>query len=203
MLWNRNGDSFNLLNQESLIWAILAICAQVNWVFSQMDLYVYRGPFCPSRLISLPKLAALKFDDLNPGDQWTTPARTVTETDVVQFAAMTGDFNPLHVDHDFAAKGPFKRPIAHGLLGLSWVAGLGCNAPSIDTVAFVAIRNWNFLRPVYFGDTIHVESTVTEKGKVGKRAGTVIWTHTVYNQKGKRVQEGVFETLVAVDKEAE
>ncbi len=135
---------------------------------------------------------------MNVGDSWTTPARTVTESDVVQFAAMTGDFNPLHVDHEFAAKGPFKKPIAHGLLGISWVAGLGCNNPKVDTVAFVAIQNWSFLRPVYFGDTIHVESKVADKGSIGKRAGTVIWNHAVFNQKNKLVQQGVFETLVAL-----
>lgn len=143
-------------------------------------------------------MKALQFEDLSVGDSWITPARTVTESDVVQFAAMTGDFNPLHVDHEFAAKGPFKKPVAHGLLGISWVAGLGCNNPKVDTVAFVAIKNWSFLRPVYFGDTIHCESKVVEKGKVGKRAGTVIWEHSVLNQKGKLVQQGVFETLVAI-----
>lgn len=143
-------------------------------------------------------MKALQFEDLSVGDSWTTPARTVTESDVVQFAAMTGDFNPLHVDHEFAANGPFKKPVAHGLLGLSWVAGLGCNHPRVDTVAFVGIREWSFLRPVYFGDTIHVESKVAEKGEVAKRGGKIIWDHTVLNQRGKIVQRGVFETLVAL-----
>lgn len=143
-------------------------------------------------------MKALQFEDLNEGDSWVTPARTVTESDVVQFAAMTGDFNPLHVDHEFAAKGPFKKPVAHGLLGLSWVAGLGCNNPKVDTAAFVAIRNWQFLRPVYFGDTIHCESKVIEKGGVNKRGGTVLWTHTVFNQRNKIVQQGTFETLVSL-----
>ena len=143
-------------------------------------------------------MKALQFDDLNVGDSWITPARTVTEADVVHFAAMTGDFNPLHVDHEFAANGPFKKPIAHGLLGISWVAGLGCNHPKVNTVAFVAIRQWSFLRPVYFGDTIHVESNIAEKGDIGKRGGAVLWNHTVVNQKNKIVQQGVFETLDTV-----
>ena len=143
-------------------------------------------------------MSKLCFEDLNVDDHWTTPARTVTESDVVQFATTTGDFNPLLIDHEFAATGPFKKPIAHGLLGISWVAGLGCNSPRVNTVAFVAIRNWSFLRPVYFGDTIHVETSVSEKGPIGKRGGTVIWNHAVLNQKGKLVQQGIFETLVAV-----
>ena len=143
-------------------------------------------------------MKALQFEDLNVGDSWITPARTVTESDVVQFAAMTGDFNPLHVDHEFAANGPFKKPVAHGLLGISWVAGLGCNNPRVDTVAFVGIRNWDFLRPVYFGDTLHVESSIAEKGMIGKRGGAVLWNHAVMNQRGKLVQKGIFETLVAL-----
>ena len=108
---------------------------------------------------------------------------------MTQFAAMTGDFNPLHVDHEFAAKGPFKRPIAHGLLGLSWVAGLSCNCPKINTVAFVAIRNWSFLRPVYFGDTIHVECEVIESRRSKSRPGRglVRTRNEVKNQRGEVV----------------
>src|SRR5271166_6217500 len=59
------------------------------------------------------------FDDLAIGDEWESPRRTVTETDVVIFAGLSGDFNPLHVDHCAATSGPFGRPVAHGLLGLA------------------------------------------------------------------------------------
>lgn len=142
--------------------------------------------------------SALCFEDLQVGDVWVTPARTVTETDVVQFAAMTGDFNPLHIDHQFAENGPFGKPVAHGLLGISWVAGLGCNNPRVNTAAFVGIRDWSFLRPVYIGDTLHAESSIADKGAVNKRGGTVIWEHRLINQRGKIVQRGIFETLVAL-----
>ena len=63
------------------------------------------------------------FDDLVVGDEWESPRRTVTETDVVLFAGLSGDFNPLHVDHSSAQSNPFGRPVAHGLLGLAIATG--------------------------------------------------------------------------------
>ena len=59
---------------------------------------------------------------------WKSSGRTVTETDVVMFAGLTGDYNPLHIDHEYVKDTPFRRPIAHGLLGVSLVAGLGNHA---------------------------------------------------------------------------
>jgi acyl dehydratase len=139
----------------------------------------------------------LSFDDIQVGRIWVSPRRTITEADVISFASMTGDFNPLHVDYDFAAKSHYRRPVAHGLLGLSWVAGLGSNFPSVETLAFTAIRDWQFSRPIFFGDTVFVETTCLEKCPAGRRAGKVVWQRRLLNQSIEVVQEGVFETLVA------
>jgi 3-hydroxybutyryl-CoA dehydratase len=144
----------------------------------------------------------LTFDELNLGDRWKSPARTMTEADIVNFAGMTGDFNPLHVDHEFAANTPFGKPIAHGLLGLSWVAGLGSNAPRPNTVALIAIREWEFLKPVFVGDTLHVVTEVVGKQSKGRRAGRVTWKRSLINQRGVVVQEGYFDTLVATSPES-
>ena len=141
---------------------------------------------------------SLHFEDLKPGDQWTTQARTVTETDVVNFACLTGDFDPLHIDHEFAKQTPFGRPLAHGLLGLSFVAGLTCHCPPVRTLAFCSIREWQFLAPIFIGDTVHVVTKVTDKHANGRRSGRVIWSRQVVNQKGDVVQSGILETLVAV-----
>ena len=100
------------------------------------------------------------FDDLVVGDEWESPRRTVTETDVVLFAGLSGDFNPLHVDHSSARNNPFGRPVAHGLLGLAIATGLMSQAPRVDTLAFLAILEWKFHRPIVFGDTIHALSKV-------------------------------------------
>ncbi len=140
----------------------------------------------------------LHFEDLNVGDSWKSLGRTVTEADVVNFAGMTGDYDPLHVDHEYARSTPFGKPIAHGLLGLSWVAGLGSHSPTVRTIAFLRIAKWEFLRPIYVGDTVHVENEVIEKSLKGRRSGHITWCRRLYNQCDEVLQEGHFETLVAV-----
>jgi len=127
-----------------------------------------------------------------------SPARTLTEGDVVNFASMTGDFNPLHVDHQYAAKSIYRKPIAHGLLGLSWVAGLGSTSPLMRTLAFTSVKHWEFLLPIYFGDTVHVVTRCLEKTPKGKKSGQIVWERQLVNQKDQVVQQGQFETLVSI-----
>jgi len=137
------------------------------------------------------------FDDLVVGDEWESPRRTVTETDVVIFAGLSGDFNPLHVDHSSALNSPFGRPVAHGLLGLAIATGLMSQAPRVDTLAFLAILEWKFHRPIVFGDTIHALSTIESLQPEAKgRRGVVTWHRRILNQDGNVVQEGRTQTLV-------
>jgi 3-hydroxybutyryl-CoA dehydratase len=144
----------------------------------------------------------LSFDDVKPGDIFHSPTRTITETDVVMFAGMTGDINPLHVDHEYARSTPFGKPIAHGLLGLSFVAGLGCFSPWMHTAAFMGIREWKFLKPLFIGDTVHVRTEVLTMTPKGRRHGQITWQRSLINQAGEVVQEGTFETLVKAGGEA-
>jgi 3-hydroxybutyryl-CoA dehydratase len=139
----------------------------------------------------------LYFEQLRIGDRWKTRARTITETDVINFAGLTGDYDPLHVDREFAKQTPFGQPIAHGLLGLSFVAGLGSHFPAVQTVAFVSIQNWQFLLPAFIGDTVHAVIEITHLKDSSRRRGTVLWRRQLVNQKGEVVQQGTFETLVA------
>jgi 3-hydroxybutyryl-CoA dehydratase len=138
------------------------------------------------------------FDNVQIGDRWISPARTITETDVVNFAGLTGDYDPLHVDHEHARNTPFGRPIAHGLLGMSLVAGLGSHSPWMRTAAFVRIIDWKFLKPIYIGDTVHVETEVVGKQDNPRRRGSITWVRRLVNHEGDIVQEGVTETLVLV-----
>lgn len=139
----------------------------------------------------------LYFDDVKIGQEWETLGRTVTEADIVNFAGLSGDFNPIHVDHAFAKETPFKMPIAHGLLVLSMASGLGLNCPPMRTLAFVAIREWNFRFPVFIGDTLRVRVKVVEKELRSRgRRGQIVWQRQITNQETKVVQEGTTVTLV-------
>ena len=140
---------------------------------------------------------SLAFDDLMVGDEWESPCRTVTESDVVNFAGLSGDFNPIHVDHDAALQGPFRKPIAHGLLGLAIASGLTSHDPRVDTLAFLGILEWKFLQPIFFGDTIRVQSRIDAlESKARGRRGVVTWHRKIVNQNGETLQEGRTQTLV-------
>jgi acyl dehydratase len=139
----------------------------------------------------------LFFDDVEIGQEWLSPGRTVTQTDIVNFAGLSGDFNPIHVDHEFAKTTPYHRPIAHGLLILSISSGLALHHPPMRTLAFVSVREWQFRGPVYIGDTIRVRTRVLEKELKGRgRRGRIAWERMILNQEDKIVQQGITETLV-------
>lgn len=162
-----------------------------------------RGPAEPpldvprDRPLAQHRDAPLAFDDLTIGDEWISPARTVTEADVVAFAGISGDFNAIHVDHEAARAGPFRQPVAHGLLGLAIVSGLTAHSPRMATLAFLAIDRWEFLRPIAFGDTVHVVTRVEAIApKARGRRAEVTWHRRLLNQRGETVQEGITRTLV-------
>ena len=140
---------------------------------------------------------SLYFDDVEVGQEWESQGRTITEADVVNFAGISGDFNPIHMDHEYAKTTPFRRPIAHGLLIFAVGSGLGVSCPSMRTIAFLQVREWNFRAPLFIGDTVKVKSRVLEKNVSGRgRRGEIVWYRGVFNQEGKILQEGVLVTLV-------
>lgn len=137
-------------------------------------------------------------EDFAVGDESWSPGRTITEADVAIFAGLSGDFNPAHMDHDFAKKGPFGRPIAHGLLALIISAGLADRDGSMDgtAVALIGIE-WKFLKPVFFGDTIRLKISVrsTRMTSKGDR-GILVRGLAVMNQSDEVVQEGAITTMM-------
>ena len=141
--------------------------------------------------------AHLFFDDVEVGQEWTSLCRTLTQTDIVNFAGVSGDFNPIHIDHEFARSTPFRRPIAHGLLVFSIASGLGLYSPPMRTLAFLSIREWHLRGPVFAGDTLRMRSKVHNKESRGRgRRGEITWHRQLINQESKIVQEGVTVTLV-------
>ena len=133
------------------------------------------------------------FDDLAVGETFTTPARTVTETDVVQFAQLTGDWNPIHTDAEFAKASPYGERLAHGMLGLSFAIGLldRTGVFSGSAIANLGVEEWRFTGPIKLGDTIRVVVTVTDLrlASDGTR-GICGRSFEVRNQRGEVVQEG-------------
>jgi 3-hydroxybutyryl-CoA dehydratase len=139
----------------------------------------------------------LYFDDVEVGQEWESLGRTITESDIVNFAGLSGDFNPIHLDHEFAKTTAFRRPIAHGLLVFSVASGLGINSPPMRTLAILTIKDWQFKGPIFIGDTIRVRSIVRGKEvRARGRRGEITWQRQIRNQEGKVVQEGVTITLV-------
>lgn len=103
-------------------------------------------------------------DEYVIGEKYITSGRTVTETDVVLFACLTGDMHPNHTDASAMENSPFGRRIAHGLLGISWAHGFLYRLDLItdSAIAFLKVEDWNFHAPIFFGDTLHAEITVRD-----------------------------------------
>ena len=139
------------------------------------------------------------FEEFEVGQKMISPGRTITESDVVGFAGLSGDFNQIHTDEQYAANSPFGARVAHGLLGLSIASGLALRTGVLEgtVMAFREINSWKFTKPVYLGDTIHVEMEITET-KAMKRVGggKVALEFDVKNQDGETVMKGVWSVLV-------
>ena len=101
----------------------------------------------------------LYFEEFNVGDTVTSAGRTITEADIVSFAALSGDWNAIHVDAEFARSQMFGERIAHGLLGLSIASGLAVRLGFIEdtVIAFMGL-DWKFRAPIKIGDTIHMRA---------------------------------------------
>ncbi len=137
----------------------------------------------------------LYFEDFNVGDRWLSDCREVTADDVADFAILTGDDDPLHQEGN--VRSPFGEPVAHGLLGLSILAGLSSQHPRAATLALVGISNWQFEAPIFFGDRVQVATSIEILEQHGRRAGRVTWLRQLLNQHGRVTQRGQFVTLVS------
>jgi acyl dehydratase len=137
------------------------------------------------------------FDDIAVGEEFESPGRTVTETDIVLFAGLSGDYNVLHTDAEFMKQSIFGERIAHGLLGLAIQAGLFTRATQpFATMAFVGLR-WKFKGPIKIGDTIRVRAKVLAKKETSKPdRGVLTLDRKVLNQRGEVVQEGETDLMV-------
>jgi len=138
------------------------------------------------------------FEEFEIGEEIVSPGRTVTEADVVAFAGISGDYNPLHTDAEFARSTLFGQRVAHGLLGLSMASGLLSRLGFVDGTA-LAFRGleWKFSLPILMGDTIHVKARVTETKPMQRLGGgLVIFDVEVVNQRNEVTQRGTWQLIV-------
>lgn len=144
---------------------------------------------------------AMFFDDFAEGQEFLTPGRTITEADVVSFAAWTGDYNPLHTDAEFAKGTRFGERIAHGMLGVSLCLGLASRLGLWEgsAVALLGIDGWRFRAPVMIGDTVRARIEIVGVRRISRGdAGVVSRRFTLLNQRAETTQEGRLDVMVAV-----
>ena len=134
------------------------------------------------------------FDALTQGERYSTRGRTIGEADVTTFATLTGDTHPQHTDAEWAAAGRFGERIAHGLLVLSYAAGLMQFDPD-RVVALRRVGDAVFKQPVKIGDTVHVEGEITDLREVDAQTGLVSTRWRVLNQRGKLVMMASVELV--------
>jgi acyl dehydratase len=137
------------------------------------------------------------YDDFNVGDQWDTPRRTITETDVVNFAALTGDHNPIHTDEEYAKTTIFGGRILHGPAGFAIATGLEFRLGIKEgtAVAFLGMT-WDLKGPIKIGDTIRVRERVTSMRATKKRTQGIVNFHvSILNQRDEVVLEGEWKIM--------
>lgn len=143
----------------------------------------------------------LHFEDLAIGMAFTSAGRTVTEADIVAFAGLSGDYNQLHVDREFAAGTVHGERIAHGLLVLSILSGLSTRVSLMlalgETIVGLAGLECRFKRPTRIGDTLHVKLTIADLTPTSKgQSGLVTLHRDAVNQRGEVVLESIWKLLI-------
>ncbi|MGD8821949.1 MAG: MaoC/PaaZ C-terminal domain-containing protein [Anaerolineales bacterium] len=141
----------------------------------------------------------LYFEEFEVGQKVVSPGRTITEADILNFAGISGDFNSIHTDAVYAADTPFGQRVAHGLLILAVVSGLAVRTGLMEgtVIAFREIENWKFSKPVYIGDTVHLEMEVNETKALPRLGGgSIKLVLSVINQDGDTVMKGTWIALM-------
>ncbi len=144
------------------------------------------------------KPRGLYFEDLEVGDTMISPGRTVTETDLVLFCGLSGDYNQLHSNVEYAKETIFGRRITHGPLGLVIAMGLAGRQGYMEGTAqaFLSLE-WKFKAPIFVGDTVRAQADVVNtRALKSLGGGVVVFKVLVLNQEDKVVQEGKWSVLM-------
>ena len=140
------------------------------------------------------------FEEFEVGMSFTSPGRTVTESDIVSFAGLSGDYTQIHTDVEFSKQTPVGRRVAHGLLGLAIASGLAVRTGVLEgtVIAFREISDWKFVKPIFIGDTVRVVQNVLEVKALPRLGGGAINIGLkILNQNDEIVMKGIWKVLVA------
>jgi acyl dehydratase len=138
------------------------------------------------------------YEELNIGDCWESPSRTITEADIVMFAGFSGDHNPIHTDEEFAKTTIFGGRILHGPAGFAIATGLESRLGIKEgtAVAFLGMT-WDLRGPIKIGDTVRVVERITKKRETKKPTHGIVFFHVVLiNQRNEVVQEGEWKIMM-------
>lgn len=141
----------------------------------------------------------LYFEEFSVGQKVVTEKRTMSENDIMTFAALSGDNNRIHTDPEFSKTTMFGKQVAHGLLGLAAASGLAWQTGILDgtVIAFREINEWKFVKPVFIGDTIYAELVVKEMKALPRiSGGSVTITLEVKNQNEEVCHRGQWTVLM-------
>lgn len=140
------------------------------------------------------------FEEFETGMTFVSPGRTITESDIVTFAGLSGDYTQIHTDVEFSKSTPVGQRVAHGLLGLSIASGLAFRTGVLEgtVIAFLEISEWKFIKPVFIGDTVRVSLYVLETKELRRIGGGAVNIELrLLNQNDDTVMKGIWKILVA------
>lgn len=139
------------------------------------------------------------FEEFEVGATMRTRGRTITESDIINFAGVTGDYNPMHTSEPYAKTTQFGQRIAHGMLAMSFAVGQAYQLGFLEqTILAFRELDMKFSLPVFIGDTLHIELEVKETKPMARLGGgNVTMGVKIVNQHGKTVQKGNWTMLMA------
>ncbi len=150
-------------------------------------------------------MKGLYFEDFEVGQEYISGGRTITEADLTMFSMISGDWNPIHADAEFAKKTRYGERVVHGVLGIALTTGMMHELGVFHNtaIAMLGYENWNFLVPLFVNDTVHLKMTILSKdlGKSGN-SGKIGRRFQLINQRGEVAQEGMSGVLVLTRKNA-
>lgn len=139
------------------------------------------------------------YEEFDVGQMLVTRGRTVTEADIVQFGALTGDFNPMHMDAEYCKASFMGKRVAHGMLGISYAIGQLYQLGVLDgTILAFRELEAKFSVPIFIGDTITIKATVKEKKDAARLGGGMVkFDLRIVNQEGKTITKAGITLLMA------